>query len=1204
MKLDKIILINWGTVHQGEYELSGRTIFTGPTGAGKSSCLDAIQTVMTAAYHHLYNYNPSQEETRQGARDGKTKRTLWSYIVGAEDTLFARPDGANGYIGAVFRPSEGEEAKPFTALVAVAARVDRTGNLRNAIEERLALLIIDDAMLAADDLYITMDDDLYETIPVEKIDNHLKSKYAGVINFGNAKREYLCQLYGRFRGRRTVPFEEAEDAARAWVSAIAQRDIGSVDELVKTQILEYDPHNLTKQIGQISDLMRQIHGLTKEGERLKVNVERLESLEQRVGNSMRLYESSLSHKLLLSMREKMDDEAAIEASDKTSAVLMQEMKTKEAERERLEESRIGKNKALVNISARLMGIPEAALKNTLEDRIKNARKDVATALTYLSASLHLSQRLEATAKRLGGVHFQFPRKELEAAIGNMSAELVRIGQAPVDDLAREATTLGDKSPEDLRLYAKAIEPLAGRFDALHEVVTGSGGVLAELLEYEYGLRGSRKDALQKRNDLATEKANMAAGAASYPNEFRHAKEQLEYEFPMMRVQVLCDLIEPVGIAWQPAIEAYMAKARFNFIVRGEDEQEATRFLKKQGLKAKIIQGDYCRERARPHLVPQDSIIYELKTDHPVAQAYLIEQYGSVVKVDSLEVLKRTPRGVMKDGTASASRTMFACDPVQPLFGEEAKRQALEDIIRRHGEATEDYDAIDAEHRQAKVLNDEMRGLQRPDFSAVSDLLLAASIIEDSLHAISKLDLKSVNKLEEEREVLAKEIQILDGQVSAAVSSWTTLRDKWNDQQDLAQRLEKGLDARRRQIDADKTELHKLCIENAGLSFEQLESDVLTWLDDPGMTVERIRSEIQSRAQNAYAAYALVATEVAGYNLSARLEESLQVSLSEPSRNADFTPVYIVLTALDMQVRRQLELQRGIGMWQNADQLKQANASFQEVFMGQFCYGIKNAVDVGLKGLTILNGHLSKLKFGTDRFLIDWSQWVPAFKDYYDYFEEVHALSERLEKGDLFGENTLSDKSKAVHEKLSRLLLDDDHGKAMEELRRITDHRNYRRYEIWKKSDSGAEVALSTWGTGSGGQLETPAYIIKSAIVAAKLKTFDKGPSLKLLVNDESFGKIDEKRTNDVMRFITDSLGMQFICAIPTKNAGTLKPLFTKEYAFTRAAVPANGELNFVLEADMRDLRPDQLRSLWDARKQEAREQARLNFEASERAVAT
>lgn len=109
MKLDRLILVNWGQISPGDYDMGDLTLLTGETGSGKSTMLDGLQTVMTAAYNGILNYNPGQDEVSQGQRRGKTKRSVESYVVGAEYSKFSRPDGAQGYMAAVFRPSKGEE---------------------------------------------------------------------------------------------------------------------------------------------------------------------------------------------------------------------------------------------------------------------------------------------------------------------------------------------------------------------------------------------------------------------------------------------------------------------------------------------------------------------------------------------------------------------------------------------------------------------------------------------------------------------------------------------------------------------------------------------------------------------------------------------------------------------------------------------------------------------------------------------------------------------------------------------------------------------------------------------------------------------------------------------------------------------------------------------------------------------------------------
>jgi hypothetical protein len=321
------------------------------------------------------------------------------------------------------------------------------------------------------------------------------------------------------------------------------------------------------------------------------------------------------------------------------------------------------------------------------------------------------------------------------------------------------------------------------------------------------------------------------------------------------------------------------------------------------------------------------------------------------------------------------------------------------------------------------------------------------------------------------------------------------------------------------------------------------------------------------------------------------------------RDGDFTPLYAMMVTLQDRTRAQLTRQKDIGLIKNLEQLRTAESSFNDVFTKQFCYEIRNAVDTGVRTLKTLNIELDKLKFGTDKFRIDWSEWVPEFKAYYDFFCATSEMSDTQEASSLFADPVLSAENCLVRDRLVQLLLSDDEDKAVKELQRVADYRNYRRYEIYKESDTGSHVRLSEWGTGSGGQLETPAYIIHAAVVTNRLKRFEKGNSLHLLVNDESFAKMDEGRARDVLKFLRDNLGMQLICAMPTKHAGAIKPEFSREWSFSRTVADGNGEVGFVSESDERELRSDKLRELWELRRAQVREQAQINFEAAEQAAA-
>lgn len=1202
MKLESLILVNWGSLRPGEYPMGNMTLLTGPTGSGKSTMLDALQTGMTAVYQHIFSYNPGQDETTQSARNGKTKRTLWSYIVGAEDNLFARPDGAHGYVGLVFRPSEGETGKSFTALVAAAARIDGSGDRRQAVQERLALLIIDEAELCLDDLIKLDLDGNMQVVEVEKIESHLKARYPKVNNHRDNKREYLCQLYGRFRGQKVVSFTEAEAAAKAWCQAIAHKPIGSVDELVKAQILEHDPQQLSQRISQISDLVRQVHNLRQEGERLKENIARLEVLGGTIGNATEAYEKATIYQVLSSKRLLLEDERLLAQANEKISELQEAIQSKNEKVEQAAKEKQNYHDSLVKLEARLSGIPAANEKARLDERATRANLSLREALIELVAALTHVGSIRTAASQLIALPIPPEFRNIQAAVATIGQELSKLGRLPIQEWKVQIeTVLGQESLKETRTVSKVLrdlENIVGNFDGLYEAMSGATNSFVSAVNTQLGaLQNLQQPAAEREKAAAERKKNLAEGGADYPREVQFALKAFRSEMPRIAVQILCDLIEPVAPEWMPAIEGYLEGARFNLIVPEADEKDATQFVKGRFPKVRVIQGALCQKKAKPELVSGDSIIHELATEHPVAQAYLVEQYGSVVKVHDFETLRYTPRGLMKDGRAAGGRTFFTAQAENLVFGKAQQASARKAAELEHDQAVSELAKIEQQRRDLTALLGLVKQGRLPSFDATVPANQAVSELELVWEDVKRLDLTEVEALLGVKSDLNSQMQHCESQIKIANQGIGECNSLLISQRSTANQKETAIPNRKQRVFDELRKLKALCDTNSRLSYIEIESQVdeLLAADEGPQNLQEAVQQLQLSARDFTSD---VRESVGEYNQYARQDEKLEFPYGD-HREGNFAPMYGLLVQLHSKVREQLKTQKDIGLYKNLAQLRQAEDSFRDVFTKQFCYEIRNSVDTGVRTLKALNHELEKLKFGTDKFRIDWSSWVSEFEEYYKFFSAAYDLAETQESGGLFDQEALSPENCAVRDRLLALLLSNDQERAQKELQRIADYRNYRRYEIWKESDSGSRVALSEWGTGSGGQLETPAYIVRAAVVTNRLKNFEKGTNLKLLVNDESFAKMDERRAHDVMKFIRDSLGMQLICAMPTKHAGALKSEFTKEWCFTRTEAEGNGEVDFISEADERELNTDKLRELWDLRRQEVRQQAQLLFEEAE-----
>jgi cell division septum initiation protein DivIVA len=542
--------------------------------------------------------------------------------------------------------------------------------------------------------------------------------------------------------------------------------------------------------------------------------------------------------------------------------------------------------------------------------------------------------------------------------------------------------------------------------------------------------------------------------------------------------------------------------------------------------------------------------------------------------------------------------MFVADKRRLVFGRAARERALKEATAQLEAAECSLGRLGELKKTLETLRGSLAHLREPSFDA-QPLQAAATDIDHARRSLDQLDLTEVRELEARLEELKKQLDEHDTTIESAAKAIALAEKRTQESERVIETIEARRGERLLELEAQIGRLKQLCEVNAERTYTVMSEQVDALLGSGTLSAADVvsrRDKLKTLPANRLGE---VRELLADHNSKAKPEERFQAALPHLRDDQSFDACYGPLVSLGRSVSELHADLEGIGLYLNRHEVEKAERSFHDVFTKQFCVEIKTKVDDGVRTLRQLNAELQHLKFGTDRFSIDWSKWEPEFEEYYGFFKAVAELADSPHTIDLFGETELSAKHVQVRDRLVALLLDKDQERASRELLRIADYRNYRRYEIWNESDSGGRIALSTWGTGSGGQLETPAYIVRAAVVTNRMKLFDKGASLRLLVSDESFSKMDETRARAVLRYLRDNLDLQVVSAMPTRNAGALRPEFDREYSFSRVSVDGNGELDFILEPDDRIFRKDRMRDLWEAQRAQAREQARLEFEERE-----
>lgn len=1208
MKIAKLLTWHWGSLEDREWIFADTVLLTGESGSGKSTLLDAIQTVLTAAHQHLVQFNIGQDESTQSRRGGKEPRTLAAYALGQQaDGVFLRPRSTS-YAAIVFEASEqaGEQATPLTALVGVEAFEDG----KRAVQARAPIFFIVRRPLSLDHL-ARRDGEVLSRSPVALKELYLQLQHrlqAGpeTVQRFEDKTGYLQHLYGALMGKTAVSDSEATRAAKSIVKAMAYKELGNVNDLVRDEILE--PHDFSRDLDKMRELMRSMAALKAEAERLELNLRRLdaaaESAQQVLDESRRFVVTTIAH--ALRSRDEAQGELQsvrrqIGAQNKRQAELRAKLASLEAQEDQLRHQ-LGLVQAQLNASD--VAREKAALDNQVRVQADQFRLHWATVQQAANGIAGMAAQLEQLlAIDLAAV------PQLAAAVDALrpiATALLRPWPEMAAAYACEARLDAELPAFDLEAFDADLAHLEHGIRDGEESVQGA--VVQALTEVGENLK-KLKDEIDQRD---AELRLLQGGRPLGPRDAHEAVDLIERELPQARPHLLAQLVEPrPGTSWQNAIEGYMGGDRFALIVEAGWEARCARLVKRQFpvRSPKVVQGSKAMDDTEGRQLEARAILHELQCTHPVAKAFLMAQYGRVRKVESEDELARTPQGLMEQGLGSRGYGMFACRETDAnlAFGEAARQRRRQwceaELVRLQRE----IGAAGALRQSLNVVTRMFAG------AAFAPLLLA--VLENQIQhanavkALAALDLSSVEEQLRERDALNDRIK--------------SVRDQHSDEMKrvgATDKLLSDLSQRETSLNDSLPSLQLACM-NAGVWASRFsaaapelatEHQLISEAEELAATIEVTLDALRHRIQAAKEKLTPMLRELAlaiGTYLSGARDDSERFAWTDPPRSFDrLEELLPIVFAARQRIAEQIERQRGIGLAENAGRLRDAEARFNQVFTTSFCFKVRDDVKQGASTLQRLNRHLQDIRFGADTFKLEWD-WIPRMQKVFEFFEAVESVVEGLERerGSIFESPLLTDDHRATAEDIRKLLLANDQGASERALKELADYRNYRRYDIVRTSPVG-QTKLSTWGTGSGGELETPFYVVRSAVLAHALGHFGRdrreAPALRLMLSDEAFSKMDESRSRSVLQFLSRTLGLQLVVAMPTSKSGAVKPEFDKEFTFSKVLARREGQELFISEAQEKTLHREALARLWHTHAEQAREAARVAHVAAHAAAAS
>lgn len=1208
MFLKKFIYVNWGNIPALEFDFGPINLLSGGNGSGKTTAADAIQTIMTAAHDTLFHYNPGQDEATQRGR-GKNVRTLASYVLGCDDGSYARPGGAVGYLAAVFHPTQGETGDPFTAIIGVSASLDKAGNQAAARQNDIQFYIIAGEQLTLSDF---LQDDAAgkrQVIGLDKINNNLKSRMdAANVEKYDTKKQYLRRLYGALRGGHDAVSErEAMNAARTFSRFMAYKPVKSINGFVANEILE--KKDLGDAIRSVSDLMKTIYSMESDAKQLQQTIDVLDStklaaktyIDQWIDYNVLEYTAARSRYL-------QDQKAYLKAKEKQQQ-LREDLSSAEKEREMSQDRRRQLREQLISMEARRRGIDALQDKDQFEKEVDAGKQQ-------------LHQQTMVLLEQDKSVQFSLKSTQ---TICNMlqkttvSVDMPSLGQRKLIELGKQVAAVAEQGAVDFpTLLGKDwvdLAPLEAHLETAqqnqqlmnqwrerwfgNELETSGISLrdqLAKLVDRrEQKCQQVQRQIAQKQSDIDS----LEARQLNYPHFVRIALETIRRECPEADPRVLADYVEITDPEWQSAIEGYIGGARFSIIVEADYEAEAARIVRsiQGGSRARVVQGSKAKKDCERMKLSDNSVIHLMEFEHATARHYLQASFGSVEQVTDVTVLRKTRRGVTREGLGSGAYSIYRCDlpDAELVFGQGARERAL---AAKQGELRSlDDQANEAavQARQAQELLNSVNNLRHVVFAdSIKDVLETHYQIRQAESALKQVDLSDFSALEEEFESLKEkgdeldqQIQTLDGttgrieqQLKDSERQCKNLSDQQEETADLAEFKEDNL----RQIVSVWPEFDT----DARLKDADEEA-----ANNPAESIENHRKAVYSEMNSKVHE---IERNIADHNQSC---QTIDAIVYDPDyREEHGVPFFRDVCSLQREVDRVHNRLRNNILVEKQDKLTQLKESFNNAFVTNLCHSIYQSINDGKRILEDLNRELEHHRFGADKegYWFDW-EWVPEYKEYWQFFDEI-IKSPSLGDGATLFDTEMSKSSQRVRDQLMSMLLDEDEQKAMRELERISDYRNYRSYEIYKQPLNKEPIALSQYGTGSGGQLETPAYIIRSAAITSAFRFNEGDTHLRTVLVDEAFSKMDETRSKEVINYLTEALGLQLLFIMPTSKSGPFMDLISNQFVFSKVPLAGGakkGELKTKVLVDRQQCNQERIRELWSNHRRTIRHQAGLDF---------
>lgn len=1144
-KLTRVLLVNWHYIVCDVLEFERVTFLTGKTGAGKSTILDAMQVVILGdTTGHFFNK----------AANDDSRRTLRGYLRGeiAEEEekgiVYLREGQFSSYI--VLEFTDTQKRKHFCCGIVFDNFPD------GKYEHRFFSLegVLPDFCFIRDETPLDISGlrqwGQSQRDRLEMYESNKRYQEVFLGKMGRLNRKF----YRLFR--KAVPFSPIMNVA-GFISEFVcdvqhELDIADMRENIRQyRRMEQELNRVRKRVDALERIDHKHQELEGVRERVRLYQYLLERAEiqtfeesaarisARIGecdmNMERLTEEGITLENSFQEGQQRREEWVIERTQSSDYVQLQKLQSEKRQLEiQFEKVQAGGERQDRIFSQ------HGNVWRAVQTELSKMTQWFTTAAEAVSSPAYLKSAVGESAEEFNE-DFQ-----LAALTTHLFAAIQPLLESAEHALRSALPTL--PKPYDWRgRTLQNVNPDACWVDieALQAAVVSFATVAEALRDGYRVIRDEVADWEVEKERLSRAVGELRRGVKQYDakvvNLQRAIKEDLRHRAgEEVGVEIFADLLDVKNPDWQRALEGFLHTQRFYLIVPPDHFLRALqtydRVKKELALfDVGLVDMGKVLEQS-PERAP-GSLAEEIETDHPYAQAYADLLLGRVMKCDRVEDLRQHRTAITKDGMLYQNFVARQLNPRrwETLYiGKRAIEQQLQKTLTQWKavvKALQIWQSILISiggWTKHPVLTDYELENVRETQHLLDDLPRLQEAYHTVIDQLGSLDLTR--------------IQQLDGLIVDGDKNLERIRGSM-----------RKVDKRQGEVSNERDELNRKLS-----SLQEKIRDGKQRLDaehDTLFVTDEGEPKFVRELQRLGSVDALVADfgHLKGRDDERQVQIQRELVDLRVSYNKEFLTGFDIHKKDNDAFNHELQLLRNSQLTEYEEKIREAEVRAQVQFQEDFISKLRNNIETVEQQINKLNEAIRSVPFGRDRY-----RFQVKANQQYDRFYRMIMDDLLLEGYSLFSQPFL-DRYKDTIEELFLNIVDTSEPSSMAQteleknLHKFTDYRTYLDFDLIVKDEEGHESRLSrVISKKSGGETQTPFYISVlasfSQIYRVRQTGFDN--TLRLIVFDEAYSKMDHQRIKESIRLIRD-LDLQVVLSAPTEKMADIVPQVDRTLVVTR-----------------------------------------------------